>query len=462
MTEKKKILLVLGRGETIRNFILSGMAAYIRQHAQLAVISVVPNEEIRSILLKETDEFYELKEERPGPVSSYLHDWLDIVHGKFLWSGVAKFRWKLRDHEASSFGSKAKRSIQKFLAYPFANAAGVELVSGFEAFINEKVYVSKYYLELLKKIKPDLVFNGSHIHNKNTVPIMHAARKLGLKTATFLFSWDNLTSQGRIVPMYDKYIVWNEHIGKDLLRIYRKIKPENVYVSGTPQFDFHFKKENIWSREEYCRRIGADPNRPIILYTTGMLNLQVGEEAVVEGIANILQKMPDPKPQLVVRVYPKETSGRFEPMKARRKDIIFPKIPWEVKFFTPMPADLELWTNMVIHCDANINVASTVSLETCMFDKPTLNVVYNPPGIDIYPKDYPVIYTWEHYLPLVKSGAIYMAHSEEELGEMIKEALAHPERMREERKKLIDMFFGDKLDGKSYIRIADKLLEWAN
>lgn len=462
MTKKKKILLVLGRGETIRNFVLSGMSAYLRQHAELAIISVIPNEEIRNILLQECDEFYELKDIKQSGLSNYLHDWIDIVHGKFLWSGVAKFRWKLRDHEAKAYGRQTKRNMQKMLAVPFANKSGVEILTNAEAFLNESIFPPEYYIDLLQKIKPDIVFNGSHIHNRNTVPIMHAARKLGIKTATFLFSWDNLTSQGRIIPNYDKYIVWNEHIGKDLMRIYRKIKPENVYISGTPQFDFHFKKENILSREEYCRLIGADPSRPIILYTTGMLNLMPGEEAVVEGIADKLLKMPDPKPQLVVRVYPKETSGRFEPMKARRKDIIFPKIPWEQNYFTPMPEDLKLWTNMLEHCEAGINVASTVSLELCMFDKPTLNVGYNPPGVDIYPKDYTIYYGWDHYLPLTNSGALYIAGSEEEMGQMITEALAHPENKREERKKLIDMFFGDKLDGKSYIRIADKLLEWAN
>jgi hypothetical protein len=460
--KKKKILLVLGRGEAIRNFVLSGTVAELRKSAEVAIISIVPNAEIGEILKKEADEFYELKDVNTNSGLNYLRDWLDIVHGRFLWSGVAKFRWKLRDHEAQSGAKRIKRNLQKTFAYPFANASGVEMVSALESSLSRKVFPSEYYVDLIRKIKPDLVFNGSHIHNKNTVPVLYAARKLHLRTATFLFSWDNLTSQGRIIPSYDDYIVWNEQIGKDLLRIYRKIKPEQVHVTGTPQFDFHFQKDKFWSREEYCRSIGADPSRPIILYTTGMLNLQPGEEAVVEGIADMLLRMPDPKPQLVVRVYPKETSGRFEPMKARRKDIIFPDIPWERKYFTPMPADLMLWTNMLYHCDAGINVASTVSLELCMFDKPTLNVVYNPPGINIYPKDYPIIYTWDHYLPLTNSGAIYLAHSEEEMETLLHEALAHPEEKSGQRKKLIKEFFGNTLDGKAYKRIAEQLLTFAN
>ncbi len=462
MNEKKlTILLVLGRGETIRNFVLSGMAAYLRQYVSLAAIAVFPNDEIREILENEFDELYELKNIKRNRISGYLHDWIDIVHGRFLWSGVAQWRWKLRDHEAKEKGKTFKRSMQKIVALPFASAGGIEFLDKIERIQNETISPSNYYLDLLKKINPDHVFNGSHIHNKNTLPIMHAANKLGLKTSTFLFSWDNLTSQGRILPSYNKYIVWNESIKKDLLSIYRKIKEEDVYISGTPQFDFHFKKENFWSREIYCAKIGADPHKPIILYTTGMLNIQVGEEAVLEGIADRIAEMPEPRPQLVVRVYPKDTTGRFDLVKARRPDIIFPKIPWEKNYLTPMPEDLVLWTNMLIHCEMGINVASTVSLELCMFSKPCLNVAYNPPGLNIYPKDYPSVYQWEHYVPLTNSGALYIAYSEAEIVEMIKDALAHPLKYEVQQKQLIEKFFGDKLDGKSYLRIADKLLEWA-
>ena len=93
-------------------------------------------------------------------------------------------------------------------------------------------------------------------------------------------------------------------------------------------------------------------------------------------------------PQLLVRVYPKDRTGRFDDIKRRYPDVLFPKVAWEPNWLTPMPDDTCMLTNTLRHAAVGINVASTVSLELCMFRKPVINVAYNPPGIDIYPFDY--------------------------------------------------------------------------
>ncbi len=63
---------------------------------------------------------------------------------------------------------------------------------------------------------------------------------MGIPTAGFIFSWDNLTSRSRIFVPYDDYLVWTDRV-RDLLRLYREVPPTRIYVTGTPQFDFHFK-----------------------------------------------------------------------------------------------------------------------------------------------------------------------------------------------------------------------------
>jgi CDP-glycerol glycerophosphotransferase (TagB/SpsB family) len=97
-----------------------------------------------------------------------------------------------------------------------------------------------------------------------------------------------------------------------------------------------------------------------------------------------------------------------------------------------------------------------------MFDKPVINIAYDPPGKDISPKSYPLIYSFDHYKPLTDSGAIDIAWQEAQMKDFIHNAIAHPEVRREERKQLISKFFGTYLDGNSWKRIADKLLEWAS
>ena len=459
--DKKKIVLVLPRGEAIRNFVYSGTATLLQKSAHVTIISIIPNNEIELLLKENCDDFYDLKEVSITYMVWFLWEWIDIVHGKWLWSGVAKWRWKIRDSEADSFSKKIKRALKKISTYPFINRPAIEFLTNLEGYLAGILLRDKYYTDLLNKIQPDLVFNGSHIHSLNSRPVIHAAKSLGIKTAAFLFSWDNLTSQGRILPNYDFYLVWNEQIKQDLLRIYKKIKPLDVFVTGTPQFDFHFEKNIFLSREQFADILGVDPSRPIILYTTGMQSLMPFEEIIVERLADICLKI-DSKPQLVVRVYPKDQSGRFDALKESRNDVIFPKSQWVTNHLTPTLKDQEFYSNLLYHCNVGINVASTVSLELCIFDKPVINIGYNPPGVDISPRDYSVYYNWDHYKPLTDSGAIDIVLEESKLMNVIVNNLTSTGQKSLKRKKLIMDFFGPFLDGKSHIRIAEKLLELAN
>ena len=223
-----------------------------------------------------------------------------------------------------------------------------------------------------------------------------------------------------------------------------------MFVTGTPQFDFHARHEFYMTREEFCTRVGADPSRPIVLYTTGMANHMPGEPQIVERIAAMLREMREfGPPQLLVRVYAKDRTGRFEELKRRDPTILFPEVPWEPAHLTPRPEDGPLLTNVLRHAAVGINVASTVSLELCMFDKPVINVGYNPPGVESVPVDFIRYYDYDHYKPVVDSGAVDVARSERELGVLIRRALVSPEHRRKERHELLLRFFGETLDGRS-------------
>jgi hypothetical protein len=261
-----------------------------------------------------------------------------------------------------------------------------------------------------------------------------------------------------MMPLYDHYLVWNEQIGSDLLRIYPSIRREQVHVVGSPQFDFHFRPEYHWTRDEFCTRVGADSSRPIILYITGMANHMPGEEILIERIADMVATLPQ-RPQLLVRVYPKDLTGRFEELKSRRKDILFPHIPWQPTWLTPLPDDLPLLTNTLRHCAFGINVASTISLELCMFDKPVINVAYNPPGVEVGPLAFDRFYKFDHYVPVVRSGAVRLALSEDHLRTLMHQALANAEEHSAERRTLLKSMFGNTLDGRCAERIAATLIQ---
>ena len=458
----RHIVTILPRGEAIRNFVYTGVIDEIARETETTLLSVVPSADIEAMMRAHCHQFFPLREIRERSLVENLREVLDLAHSKWLWSKAAQERWLLHDTYAKNNGGSWKRTIKKIASRPFASRAGLGVLSKLERASSRALSTTDEYLQLFKKLKPSLVFNGSHVHSHVALQAVQAAQWLGIPTVAFIFSWDNLTSQGRIMPHYDYYLVWNEVIQNQLLEIYDFVKPEQVIVTGSPQFDLHFRREFHCSRNDFCARVGADAERPIVLYSTGMDNHMPGEPLIVERLAAMLREMTDfGPPQLLVRIYPKDHSNRFQEVIARNPDVLFPQIPWEPAWLTPRIEDTYLLTNMLRHVDLGVNIASTISLELCMFDKPVINVGYNPPGMDISPLDFRRYYDFDHYRPVVQSGAVSVAWSEEQMKELLRQSLKDPQTNGAHRRALIDSMFGHRLDGYSGTRVAHCLINLA-
>lgn len=460
--EAPHVVAILPRGEAIRNFVHTGTLDAVRRGADLTVLSVVPDEASFADLASRYGRVLPLESAPERYPVRILRDLLDMAHGRHLWSAAAQERWRLRDVEAVTPIDRLKRGGRKLVCRPFASARGVRALERVERLASRALCPSNRYDRLYEELRPSLVFNGSHVHSANAIQAVQAAQWRGIPTATFIFSWDNVTSQGRVMPAYDHYLVWNDDIKRQLLSVYPAVRAEQVVVTGTPQFDFHFRSEAYWDREAFCRRVGADSRRPLVLYSTGMAEHMPGEPRVVEQVADMLAAMPDVgRPQLLVRVYPKDRTGRFDELRSRRADILFPVAKWADGWLTPTQADTQMLTNTLRHVDAGVNVASTVSLELCMFDKPVINVAYNPPGMESVRVPYARYYEFDHYKPLVDSGAVSLARSADEMRGLLREALLRPEERRADRRALMRTMFGDTLDGRSAERVARVIADLA-
>lgn len=459
---EKNIVAIIPRGEVIRNFIYTGAMDEVAEKANLSLISVSPSESMNEMLRENYGDVHLLEEFDESWLVRFQREIIATAHNRWLWSKAAQERARLRSIEAHTIKQKIVWTIKRAMSYPFANRTGLNILSAIERTSSRIFRTTDEYVKLLKDLKPTLVFNGSHIHSRVATQAVQAAQWLKIPTATFIFSWDNLTSQGRIMLPYDYFLVWNEALKRQLLEMYEWIREEQVFVTGTPQFDFHFQPKFYQSREEFCHEIGADFSRPIVLYSTGMANHMPGEPEIVEEIADFLKETaPENPPQLMVRVYPKDLTGRFDELKERRKDILFPKIAWEEGWLTPKFEDSFALVNTMRHVDFGINVASTISLELCMFDKPAINVGYNPLSVAEKELSYATYYNFDHYRPVVESGAVEVAYNREQMRELIRQAIYEPKRRTNERNKLIRKMFGKTLDGKSANRVAQVLLEIA-
>jgi hypothetical protein len=438
------IVLVVPRGEAVRNFLYSDTLPTLAASARVSVLSVVDDEALLAGVREHVEEIIPLRHYPPAPWVSRLRVLVENAHDRWLWSEVAKNNWELRDRRAAEQGKRLQRVLVKASARALAWRPALRALTSLEQRASLRTSDTGEFEALFNRIKPDLVFNCSHIHGIAGELPLKVAHRMGITTAGFIFSWDNLTSRSRIFVPYDHWFVWHDGMKRQILEIYPQILANNVHLTGTPQFDYHFKPEFDLGRAELCRRIGIDPSRPFVLYTAGIAHHFLEEHRHVELVIDLLREFNLPQlPQLVVRTNIKDTSPEMEALAARGLDgVVFPRPLWDEDSLTPREDDLALYSSLLRHCVLGVNAASTVSLELLMLDKPVINLDFDPPGSDLpWCRGYRRHILFDHYRPVAEGAAVMVARSSRDMAAMLRKGLMEPSTGSEERRNFIAQFF---------------------
>ena len=127
------------------------------------------------------------------------------------------------------------------------------------------------------------------------VDLVRAARRLGIRVAAGIASWDNLTNKGLLRVEPDLVVVWNEVQKAEALR-FHGVSGDRVAVTGAQLFDRWFERAPSRSRADFCAAAGMADDRPFLLYTTSSVFIARSEQELpfvrrwIEG----LRRSPDP------------------------------------------------------------------------------------------------------------------------------------------------------------------------
>lgn len=461
VTRRPHIVLIIPRGDAVRNFLYSDTLPTLAEQAHVTLLSVIHDEAFTTRFSPFVDRIIPLQEYDETKLVHWIRILAHNVHFRWLWSGVARNRFEMYDALLSKPQQKILRWLWKRLVWGLANRPILEVLTALERRTTWVLRPTRTFDRLFDELQPDLVFNTSHIHGPASSLPMRVAYKKGICTAGFIFSWDNLTSRSRIFVPYHYYLVWHKRMRDEFLGIYTKINPDYVIVTGTPQFDFHFNPKNFLTREALADYVGFDPSRPFLLYTTGIDHHFPDEHRMVQAVIDFMQRR-EIDFQLVVRTYFKGTSREMLAIRDRQeKDVYFPLVQWDKQ--GPTSEDQRLYSTMLRECSLGINAASTVSLELMMHRKPVINLGFDPPGskLPTYLRWSKHIDEFDHYIPVRDSGAVLVARSVSDLETMIKIGIREPDNATAKQQKFLQWMFGDMLDGGSGKRVANCLLHLA-
>ena len=278
---------------------------------------------------------------------------------------------------------------------------------------------------ILKKLQPNIVF-CSHQRALNAATIFAAASDLGIKTATVIYSWDNLP-KARMALKADNYFVWSEYMKQELNLYYPEIDLSTINITGTPQFEFYKDAGNIINKEVFYQQYGLDPNKKIICYSGDDTKTSPDDPKYLKDIAEEITKANlQHEYQILLRRCPVDFSGRFDEVVNQYKDLIKKAPPlWyfstskEWSSVYPSFDDVKLLVSTAFYSDVVVNVGSTMAFDFGMFNKPCVFINYDQQNKTV--KDWSVntIYNYQHFRSMPNTDAVIWLNNKEEIVDKI-------------------------------------------
>jgi hypothetical protein len=459
----KRLGIVITDGVGFRNFIMSDFITEAsKKFDSITLYSGLPLGAFPSFLqpkitVKELDVFVERK------TTWFFRKWKEVAH-------LQKYRsfYGMQDNLLTGYPkNNTPRALLVKLIYwgtRFVHTDSSILLAEKLQFLSfSKNTITKSYIGLLEADKPTHVF-FTHQRPPFLAPFLYAVQELKIPSSTFIFSWDNLASKGRMLGAFDSFLVWSHLMKEELLYFYPSVKKEKVKVVGTPQFEPYVMPKYQSTAEAFYTKFELDSRLTTICYSCADVSIGGNDPIVIRAIANAIRNSSiTTEVQLLVRTSPAEDDSRF---KALRDE--YPEIRWNVPKWIlsrenhaenwsqriPSEEDIKDLRSLLENVDLNINMCSTMSLDFMLFDTPIINTVFGNRDNGLY--DDQRFLNFDHYKKVVDSQAVSIAKNETELISQINQALSDPKERAMHRKAMIALQISEPLAGTSK-RIATTL-----
>lgn len=450
----KTILIPIASGFAARNTLRSGVVEQLVQQGVRVVITIP---------MVVADEFKKECESLEGvmvegyPPAGLLER--KLITLRYLETFFSPTTFSL---DTETIRSKRKKMrIERpllFFLYRAANAVSRSpLVAALLREVDWWIHKKTWYRELFARYHPALLFSTDIFH-LDEIPFLEAAKRFRVPIVASILSWDNFTSYGRLPVLPEKVLVWNEVMKREAVELHR-CASSNVMVVGNPNFDL-YKKLHFPPRGVFVKRLGGDPQKKVITYAAIPSAWCDTEPEIIQMIVAAMRAGEFDVPvQLVIRPHPKDSPSRYAVF-GNQPDIMVQASWRQVEAFrdnwNPSLEDVIDLGALLCASDVVVNIASTVSIEAALFDRPIVNPRFDGREPKPYLQSVARIYDFTHYRNVVSTGGVRMAGNERELIEAIRWCLHHPEAGREGRQRLVAQQCGP-CDGKASERIAQAL-----
>lgn len=435
---KTKILFIVPDGVSLRNFVYTsfyqeaetmGMEVIFLNLTMLPLTTLGLKEIIPQNIKQHplTDSFKNAK--KRIELNQFIKQFNDPVYHKY-WFALS----------FNGFNRFLKSSLTKLITIFFNTPKGLRIITNVIRKLEGQTTYYKSCKLILEDLNPDLVYCASQRAILAIAPV-EAAKKLGIPTTGFIYSWDNLPKSMLDVET-DYYHVWSEHMKRELLTYYPFVNQNQVIVTGTPQFESHFEEETILSRPDFYVRHQLNGNKTYICFSGDDMTTSPQDPMYLRDLAATVKEMNHQGYTLGIlfRRCPVDFSNRYDLVLEAYQDIIVPIAPlwesigegWNAK--SPTQADTVLLANIAAHCKAVINLGSSMVFDFAIHGNPCGYMNYHYTGEGTIERGVHV-YDYVHFRSMPKKECVVWLDHPDNIKQCLIQLLEAPKATVEASKK---------------------------
>lgn len=300
----------------------------------------------------------------------------------------------------------------------------------------------------LEAHKPDLVFCTTQ-RATQSISALLAAQDLGIPTAAFVYSWDNVPKAMQVVET-DYYFVWSDHMKAQVLQYYPFVKENQVFVTGTPQFEPHYNISLKQNRADFFKAYDLDIKKKYICYSGDDETTSPLDQFYLEDLANVVRRLNDQGENLgiIYRKCPVDFTDRYDAVISKNKDIIevldpiWKQVGSQWNQVLPTPEDFKMLFNVCEHSEFVTNVCSSTVFDFVAHNKPCIYYNYEQPQLKKGIRDIGQNYKYVHFRSMPSDKAAVFCTNKNDLESFVKQILEGKLSNVDEGKKWFDIIVG--------------------
>ena len=240
--------------------------------------------------------------------------------------------------------------------------------------IERAVPIDRAVFELVQRERPDVLLVAPLVDiGSDQVDYVKAARRLGVRSALPVLSWDNLTNKGLIRLQPQKVFVWNDAQKTEAVTMHGA-NPSDIVVTGAMVYDQWFARRPSSTREEFCARVGLNPGSVILLYLCSSPFIAPDEVTFIEQWIAALRGAPDPRVRsagLLIRPHPENLQPWLRFGEIKRENVAV----WPKGGVSPIDADSRNdFFDSMYHAAGAVGINTSAQIECGIVGRPVFTI----------------------------------------------------------------------------------------